>query len=338
MDQWVLYYYQGELGESLELPNAFSIHMPSRTSSSLTFRELLPYFPSTNTNNLIFRFQSSDGGDGFVWMDVESDVAPLPRRASGEIVMKVLRIDEASVLRRKLFLKRSEVIKRATSTTMGSQGSGRASRPVSYSQSSAPSSGHAEIRTATATSSSSSGNKTSVSEPVDFIETGGATKYDTSGGNSMLDFSEDDSDLVDFGSFVSSTGNHHSSSTSSSSSSTAAPGNMYAPSAPSSASSGPSVPLPSREELAQIRKDEVTDRVNSALEFKHKVKSSCCNHFIIFFYIFTQLDDNFKREAEELEAAKSKHDQRLTVWAFSGSEKRNVRSLISTLHVRGCTF
>ena len=270
MDQWVLYYYQGELGESLELPNAFSIHMPSRTSSSLTFRELLPYFPSTNTNNLIFRFQSSDGGDGFVWMDVESDVAPLPRRASGEIVMKVLRIDEASVLRRKLFLKRSEVIKRATSTTMGSQGSGRASRPVSYSQSSAPSSGHAEIRTATATSSSSSGNKTSVSEPVDFIETGGATKYDTSGGNSMLDFNEDDSDLVDFGSFVSSTGNHHSSS-SSSFSSTAAPGNMHAPSASFSTSSGPSVPLPSREELVQRRKDEVTDRVNSALEFKHEV-------------------------------------------------------------------
>ena len=40
------------------------------------------------------------------------------------------------------------------------------------------------------------------------------------------------------------------------------------------------------------------------------------------------------KEGEETDLAKATHDARLTMWAFNNNEKRNVRTLLSTMHVR----
>jgi len=73
-------------------------------------------------------------------------------------------------------------------------------------------------------------------------------------------------------------------------------------------------PLPTREQLKEQHEAEISDKVRAALEFKQ------------------ELDDNNRREAEELETAKLKHDGNLTVWASNNKEKRNVRTLLSTMH------
>ena len=70
----------------------------------------------------------------------------------------------------------------------------------------------------------------------------------------------------------------------------------------------------SRSELAARREANVQEKVKEALEFKQ------------------ELDENQRKEAEDLDAAKSKYDNTLTLWAFNNKEKRNVRTLLSTMH------
>jgi len=77
----------------------------------------------------------------------------------------------------------------------------------------------------------------------------------------------------------------------------------------------PSPPKLTREELAARREANIQENVKQALEFKQ------------------ELDENSKRESEEIEAAKQKHDKGLTEWAFDQSKKkRNVRTLLTTMH------
>lgn len=40
------------------------------------------------------------------------------------------------------------------------------------------------------------------------------------------------------------------------------------------------------------------------------------------------------KDSEDTDVAKAAHDARLTAWAFNNKEKRNVRTLLSTMHVR----
>jgi hypothetical protein len=70
----------------------------------------------------------------------------------------------------------------------------------------------------------------------------------------------------------------------------------------------------SRSELAARREANVQEKVKEALEFKQ------------------ELDENQRKEADELDAAKNKYDNTLTQWAFNNKEKRNVRTLLSTMH------
>lgn len=78
------------------------------------------------------------------------------------------------------------------------------------------------------------------------------------------------------------------------------------------ASTEPQAPL-DRAELAAARKAAVDDKVKEALEFK------------------LELDANAKKEAEELESAKNQHDKQLSEWAASNNEKRNIRTLLTTM-------
>lgn len=70
----------------------------------------------------------------------------------------------------------------------------------------------------------------------------------------------------------------------------------------------------SREELVARREAAVEEKVKEALEFKH------------------DQDENNKKENEELDAARGKHDKILTNWSTNNKEKRNVRSLLTTMH------
>ena len=74
------------------------------------------------------------------------------------------------------------------------------------------------------------------------------------------------------------------------------------------------IPLASREELKAMREQQVTNNVQVALEFKQ------------------ELDEKQRKESEELEIAKTKHEKSLDVWASNNKEKRNVRTLLTTMH------
>ena len=69
-----------------------------------------------------------------------------------------------------------------------------------------------------------------------------------------------------------------------------------------------------RAGLAAAREQEVQDRVDAAKEFK------------------AELDDKSCKETAEFDAAKEAHDARLTAWATQNSEKKNVRSLMTSMH------
>lgn len=69
-----------------------------------------------------------------------------------------------------------------------------------------------------------------------------------------------------------------------------------------------------REDLAARREAGVQEKVKSALEFKQ------------------ELDENQRKEAQELDDAKAKHDKTLTAWAFNNKEKKNVRNLLTSMH------
>lgn len=226
---WVLYYFQGELGESEDMPNAFSIQ--TTAPAQLSLRETLAYFPVADTHDLVFRVKASDDEHGYVWMDVSSDADPLPRSRNGEVWLKVLRIDEDSVLRRKTHLRRKEgrhtlVPSKQTSPRPSVQTSPRPS-----------------VERVSPTS------KPRQFEPQE--EPSRETVHESmkQSMNSSMSSSATDEDLVDFGSFV-----------------------QAAPPV-SAASSVFSAPPLSREELVKKRLDDVQDRVDTALKFKHDVRA-----------------------------------------------------------------
>jgi hypothetical protein len=69
-----------------------------------------------------------------------------------------------------------------------------------------------------------------------------------------------------------------------------------------------------REELVNKREAEIAAKVAAAKEFK----DDC--------------DEKARNIAEEVEAAKARHDKNLDVWAANNKEKRNVRTLLTTMH------
>lgn len=69
-----------------------------------------------------------------------------------------------------------------------------------------------------------------------------------------------------------------------------------------------------REQLIARRESLIQDKVKEALEFKQ------------------ELDETARRESEEVDQAREKYDKNLTVWATNNKEKRNVRTLLTTMH------
>ena len=63
--QLVLYFVQGESGESEDAPNAFKI--PLASSSKTTFESFMKYFPLKSSEKWHFRFREDDAANGYVW-------------------------------------------------------------------------------------------------------------------------------------------------------------------------------------------------------------------------------------------------------------------------------
>jgi hypothetical protein len=81
-----------------------------------------------------------------------------------------------------------------------------------------------------------------------------------------------------------------------------------------SSSSQSSQPKLSREELKSLHEAEINDKVQKALENKRDI------------------DEMQRKESEDIEIAKETYDKILTSWAFNNKEKRNIRTLLSTMH------
>lgn len=114
---FVLYFYQGELGESLETPNAFQVsdclnfkynflsYFDNQqinnldSSKKITFQDFLNEFPNKDIQNLHFRFQAEDKTLGYVWVDIKSHTQPLPI-FQGFIRVKVLKLDHVISFKR----------------------------------------------------------------------------------------------------------------------------------------------------------------------------------------------------------------------------------------------
>lgn len=51
-----------------------------------------------------------------------------------------------------------------------------------------------------------------------------------------------------------------------------------------------------------------------------------------FFFFLQGIDEAATKDQEDLDAAKAKHGAKLTAWAEDHGKKRNVRTLLSTMH------
>jgi hypothetical protein len=91
----------------------------------------------------------------------------------------------------------------------------------------------------------------------------------------------------------------------------------------------PTVEEPNREELVAKRDAEIKDRIDSALQFKKEVSDThgVVLHTLKSPFFPCQLDENQKKESDELEAAKAKHDANLTVY----QDKASVGTLLTML-------
>lgn len=283
------YYFQSELGESLDTPNAFPI-----PSMSITFSQFLEYFPVRRNSSMIFRFQTEDKTHGHIWIDALSPTEKLPTYM-GNITAKILLLDANAISQRKTRLRRKAINTNSAVKT---------STPI-LSEIKSSSAKHPSVVTANGDNSNRSPltiptiPKPPSAEPVAiFFEDSDVSEQTPVADHwAAAPSSAAPSPDIDLWSFPTSD------STPNASGGSAADIDM--------AERKPSL---NREQLVEQREAQIEDRVKAALEFKQEV------------------DENMKREAEELEVAKAKHDRNLTAWAMNNNEKRNVRVLLSNMH------
>lgn len=105
-DLLCLYYFNGEVGESHETPNAFVI--PGQSSSSVTLATFVKHFPMKSViQSSHFRFKEESSSDGYVWRDVISAEKPLPTYQN-QLFAKIIRMDNEVSSKRKMRLRRKK--------------------------------------------------------------------------------------------------------------------------------------------------------------------------------------------------------------------------------------
>jgi len=311
--QLVHYFFQGEVGESETIPNAFAF--PDGGSQSVTLAVFLKHFPaSANTygGQLHFRFRAEDVKCGYVWLDVTSPNAVLPT-FKGLITAKVLCLDAKTSSRRLARLKKKRNID-SNSNDVGVVAGVRNGygKMEPYGDNPAGPTRTGKNASSSSESTSNSLNQGDRGRTADAVA---ATAESKQPSENLMDFGSDEvqSAVAVAGAAASAAAAAKTTNRNLDQGQLASEFSSMGIDI-SGASTAATAPL-NREELVAKREAAIQEKVNQALEFKQ------------------ELDENQKRESEELETAKQKHDKILTEWAFDQSKKkRNVRTLLSTMH------
>jgi hypothetical protein len=296
----------------------------------LTFGEFLQHFPMLDKASMHFRFQSEDPTYGYVWEDIRESSKQLPTY-QGNIFVKILRTGKEASEKRKIILRRrnidpgnplvqtmlAQTSNRPTSTSRSTSAPASASRgpeDVSNRQDRAPAPPKPSKPQAKPVASSES----PIPSQAQAKEAATAPNFfDTDSDNRSAPPSySPHPDILNFDDAVpiasssakmkSSTGSSRSPVNVSASTLDIDDSNLYS-------GNGGGGEL-SRAELAARKEEAIEDKVRSALEFKKEV------------------DQKKEREQLEFDSAKVKHEQALNTWATNNKEKRNVRTLLSTMH------
>lgn len=317
--------------------------IPRSDQTKITFGKVLEHFPTKYDRSFLhFRFKKEDSAFGYVWLDARAstDVLPLYK---GSIVAKVLKLDDLNSSKRAIRLRRKQASgdsASAATKTLSSRFGAAGKHSTHYEEDdepeheeparvpysdhpgpSAPVPAPASSPTPAASTQRTSGKTSSVTSPTQasaptVAPAPVAPAVVSAPVNLLDDFASSDTpapapslqhpddNMLDFGT-----------------ADTKSPAGKKTPSSSSSSSSketGIETPTGTggltREELKARRQEAIDDKVKEALEFKMEV------------------DDIARREAEELEVAKAKYDRALDQWATNNKEKRNVRTLLSTMH------
>eukprot|EP01038_Epipyxis_sp_PR26KG_P012820 gene12820-17190_t len=303
MSTLVLYFIQGELGESPDVPNAFMI--PLR-ANEISYEIFLQHFPLIkHSKKFHFRFKTEDKSHGFVWMDInQSDKLPIYQEA---ISVKVLRTDSALEPKRRLLLKQkaanssTNITKQVTFDLIkkfglvGSNPNVTNNPPNNNVNSSS-------TKTQNNKNQSESNNHQSAVSPVH--KNADSQHQNIQSSSSIAESkekSESKPEVVDMLNFSDSTFD-----------------NQYiGPSVDIDGAFSAPVTAPihlNRDELKAKVEADITDKVKVALDFKR------------------EMDDRAVKEAEDLDVARDKYEKSLTAWAFNNKERRNVRTLLTTMH------
>jgi hypothetical protein len=310
----ILYSFIGELGESIDTPNALQI--PSITTSTVKFKQFLEIIQSQKgilgAGQHHYRFRMDDAKHGYVWLDITNGEETIPaysfNNSNNNIMVKILKLDQESSMKRKSRLRLKQNLDNGNSTKyVASAGSKNKSGSensnskkdynTSYSDTISP---RPDSNKSTTTAAASS--KNSIVPPISQPSQSAPVVED------LFSFSHDEFQDFQSSPIVS---------TSDSKSSSSAD---FGVDIDIDESNGK--PL-SREELAAKRMNTVAEKVNEAMEFKREV------------------DEKQKKESDEFDLAKTKHDKNLENWAHNNKEKRNIRTLLSTMHTvlwPGCSW
>jgi len=310
----ILYSFIGELGESIDTPNALQI--PSITTSTVKFKQFLEIIQSQKgilgAGQHHYRFRMDDTKHGYVWLDITNGEETIPaysfNNSNNNIMVKILKLDQESSMKRKSRLRLKQNLDNGNSTKyVASAGSKNKSGSensnskkdynTSYSDTISP---RPDSNKSTTTAAASS--KNSIVPPISQPSQSAPVVED------LFSFSHDEFQDFQSSPIVS---------TSDSKSSSSAD---FGVDIDIDESNGK--PL-SREELAAKRMNTVAEKVNEAMEFKREV------------------EEKQKKESDEFDIAKTKHDKNLENWAHNNKEKRNIRTLLSTMHTvlwPGCSW
>lgn len=359
----VLYFYQGEPGESSDCPNCFPLSKAGGTKA--TFGQFLDRFPaSARRGRMHFRFKADENGCGYVWLDVTDRQTTLPMSNTGVITCKILLLDQTTSLRR---YSRLKVKKNREQGLEGMTDFLKSKESQAYSIPKGINSLH------TGRKNGDSGAGSGGSRPSRYVDADGdycddddnfpsqppapkrSSSVPSSGQQKQSNLSSSSSGAVDnlldddyaFGSSSAApvarsvsdssrapggTTKQNMPATPNKQSQPApgpGPGPGPTPTRPAPAggtngsSNGPPLavappapkePAMSREELAARREAHVAENVENALREKQ------------------DRDERLRKDAADLDDARSKHDRNLTNWQTVNKEKRNVRTLLTTMH------
>ncbi|OQR90216.1 hypothetical protein THRCLA_09406 [Thraustotheca clavata] len=128
MGTWAFYYLQAEDGEDRSHPNAYRIP----AEAPVTLQDVQTHFPLGSASGFHFRFRvNSPKGDTFFWLDVTSKAATVPL-VNGRVICKVLRLDRP--VKQGLILHKKPVVK----VTPDAKPRQNNDRPAKYSDKSSP--------------------------------------------------------------------------------------------------------------------------------------------------------------------------------------------------------